>query len=434
MIDYKKILTTAIDDAFGQTIQEVDYWIKFNGYTLTDHFFVINDRGRGIVGRELNLVSLPGVDGAKLKGVRYTERTIEIDTLFIAANDAELRKILEEINYILATDKEEALIFSDEPDRTYNAVFSTAQESEGQNGVYKVTLTFVCPDPEKEGGETIFITGDPNNPYTNHVKNGDFSNGLTNWRTWQTGSAGNTRGLTDITDFDGDDHKFTKGFYYSAVASEQYGYAQDSVSLTAGETYTLSAWFKVTSGAGRVSVQTGNATDGWTYTNYDVAPILGKWTKLSHTFTPKSNSTSVYLGQTADGNNNYNSAQITGVQVMRGSSSSHKWIPYLSETVKNEGMRPVSPTVTCVFESDATSYEVQLLKEDGTIDKRIKVNFNFIKGDTLVIDFEKRKVIINGKVNMNALLMLSRWFDIPVGDCTIKTTHKSSISFRKAYM
>lgn len=120
-------------------------------------------QGRGIVGRELNLVSLPGVDGAKLKGVRYTERTIEIDTLFIAANDAELRKILEEINYILATDKEEALIFSDEPDRTYYAVFSTAQESEGQNGVYKVTLTFVCPNPEKEAAETV-VTTETNSP------------------------------------------------------------------------------------------------------------------------------------------------------------------------------------------------------------------------------------------------------------------------------
>ncbi|XBO86398.1 distal tail protein Dit [Bacillus licheniformis] len=124
---------------------------------------------------------MPGVDGAKLKGVRYTERTIEIDTLFIAADDAELRKILEEINYILATDKEEALIFSDEPDRTYYAVFSTAQESEGQNGVYKVTLAFVCPDPEKEGGETVFITGDPDNPYTNQIKNGDFREGKDYW-------------------------------------------------------------------------------------------------------------------------------------------------------------------------------------------------------------------------------------------------------------
>lgn len=267
MIDYKKILTTAIDDAFGQTIQEVDYWIKFNGYTLTDHFFVINDRGRGIVGRELNLVSLPGVDGAKLKGVRYTERTIEIDTLFIAANDAELRKILEEINYILATDKEEALIFSDEPDRTYYAVFSTAQESEGQNGVYKVTLTFVYPNPEKEAAETV-VTTETNSP----------------------------------------------------------------------------------------------------------------------------------------------------------------------TVVKNDGKRAVTPTITCVFESDASTYEIQLLKEDETIEKRIKVNFNFIKGDTLVIDFEKRKVIINGKVNMNALLMLSRWFNIPVGEITVNTTHKSSISFNKAYM
>ncbi|MDA1478357.1 distal tail protein Dit [Bacillus changyiensis] len=267
MIDYKKILTTATKDTFGQTLQPVEFTITFNSIILTDYFFVIDVRGRGILGREINLVSLSGIDGAKLKNVRYPERVIEIDTLFMAGSAEELRKILEEINYILATEKEKPLVFSDELDRTYYAIFSTAQENEEKNGMYKVTLTFVCPDPEKEGGETI-VTTETNSP----------------------------------------------------------------------------------------------------------------------------------------------------------------------TVIKNDGKRVATPTVTCVFESEASTYEIQLLKEDGTINKRIKVKFNFVQGDTLVIDFDKRKVIISDKVNMNALLMLSRWFDIPVGECTVNTTHKSNIAFRKAYI
>lgn len=267
MIDYKKILTTATEDTFGQTIQQVNFSVMFNGFTLTDDFFVIDVKGRGIFGREINLVSLPGVDGAKYKGSRYPERYIDIDVLFMAGSDQELRKILEEINFKLSTDKPEPLVFSDELDRTYYAVFSGVQPGEEKNGMYKATITFVCPDPEKNGAEAVFTTE------------------------------------TDV-------------------------------------------------------------------------PTV----------------------------------------------------------ITNAGKRPSTPTVTCIFESAQSEYEVQLLKEDGAITKRVKLAYNFIEGDTLVIDFDKRKAMINEKVNMNAILMLSRWFDIPVGDCTIKTTHKSTIKFRKKYI
>ncbi|MEC1470449.1 phage tail family protein [Bacillus haynesii] len=437
MIDYKKILTTAIDDAFGQTIQEVDYWIKFNGYTLTDHFFVINDRGRGIVGRELNLVSLPGVDGAKLKGVRYTERTIEIDTLFIAADDAELRKILEEINYILATDKEEALIFSDEPDRTYYAVFSTAQESEGQNGVYKVTLAFVCPDPEKEGGETVFITGDPDNPYTNQIKNGDFREGKDYWYS--------SNNIGEVVPVSSDQIEFKHAFEIKQPNVYLIYYLDDPMWWVGKKGYA-SCWANVqnsafdSGGNGAVLYFRARRKSDQSYIYFQSPQRLkgdtNGWIQISFPFdfsTINEEIDQIYFASSTAGGFTAIEAQFTGFMVTLTDHLT-PWKPYGVEVIANDGMRPASPTVTCVFESDATSYEVQLLKKDGAIDKRIKVNFNFIQGDTLVIDFEKRKVIINGKVNMNALLMLSRWFNIPVGEITVNTTHKSSISFNKAYM
>ncbi|MCY8035645.1 distal tail protein Dit [Bacillus sonorensis] len=437
MIDYKKILTTAIDDAFGQTIQEVDYWIKFNGITLTDYFFVIDDRGRGIVGRELNLVSLPGVDGAKLKGVRYTERTIEIDTLFMAANDAELRKILEEINYILATDKEQALIFSDEPDRTYYAAFSTAQEGESKNGVYKVTLTFVCPNPEKEGEETIFTLGD-HEAGSNLVKNGDFSQGKDYWY-----SSGNTG---DVVPISSGVFEFKQAFeikqpdIYLIYYFDNPNWWRDKKGYASCWAKVKNSTFDDTKGKGAALYFRARKVSDQSYIYFQNSVRLtgdtDGWIQLSFPFdfsTITEEIDQLYFAISTAGGYTAVEAQFTGFMVTLTDHLT-PWEPYGQQIIVNDGLRPVSPTVTCIFDADDTSYEVQLLKEDGTINERVKLVYNFIKGDTLVIDFDKEKATINGEVNMNAVQMLSEFFDIPVGECTLKTTHKSSIRFRKAYM
>lgn len=155
------------------------------------------------------------------------------------------------------------------------------------------------------------------NENRNLVKNGDFLNGLEDWRDWQAGSEGNTRGLVDITDFDGDpNEQYTKGFQYSATASEQYGYAQDAIPVTEGQVYTLSYWVKVLEGTGVVQVQEGNGAVGWTYTQYPAADMVGIWTKVTHTFTAKSSQTNVYVGQGRDTNGGFNSAVITGVKLI----------------------------------------------------------------------------------------------------------------------
>ncbi|MED4411010.1 distal tail protein Dit [Bacillus licheniformis] len=381
---------------------------------------------------ERELIEIPGRSGAFFRNTKVKPRVIPVG--IIIKGVADLQKAKEEVAEWLITDKPAPLILPDEPDRTYYAMI----DGEGQlSEVFKFgkgTVNFVCPAPYKYGAEQSFDISSRADG-VNLVRNGDFSDGLTNWRTWQTGSAGNTRGLTDITDFDGDDHKFTKGFYYSAVASEQYGYAQDTVSLKAGETYTLTAWFKVTSGAGQVRLQTGNAVDGWTYTNYDVAPILGKWTKLSHTFTAKSDSTSIYLGQTADGNGNYNSAEVTGVQVARGSSASYKWNPYLTQTVTSAGTASTYPIIECTFTQAADKYEVQLLNDDLSVNAFVLLNFDFIAGDKLVLDFANRAATLNGEDKKTAYHITSDFFKIPPKkDTPISATQPSTLKFTDKYL
>lgn len=146
---------------------------------------------------------------------------------------------------------------------------------------------------------------------TNLVKNSDFSFDLRHWRDWRF-TAGK-RGIKDITDLAG----FTKGFYYSTTEAGQFGYSQDNINVIEGETYVLTAWFKVTGGTGKVVLQEGTAAIGWTTTDYNVENIIGKWVRLKHVFTAKSNMTNVYAGQSSNGAG-INSAEITGVQLERG--------------------------------------------------------------------------------------------------------------------
>ncbi|MCM3425564.1 phage tail family protein [Bacillus paralicheniformis] len=436
MIDYKKILTTATEDTFGQTIQQVNFSVMFNGFTLTDDFFVIDVKGRGIFGGEINLVSLPGVDGAKYKGSRYPERYIDIDVLFMAGSDNELRKILEEINFKLSTDKPEPLIFSDESDRTYYAVFSGVQPGEEKNGMYKATITFVCPDPEKEGDETIFITGDPNNPYTNHIKNGDFREGKDYWYS--------SNNIGEVVPVSSDQIEFKHAFEINQPNIYLIYYLDDP-NWWRGKKGYASCWVNIKnsvfdSGNGAVLYFRATKSSDGSYIYFqDDARLTGDtngWIQLSFPFdfsTITEDIDRLYFAISTSGGFTAVEAQFTGFMVTLTDHLT-PWKSYGVDVVVNEGFRPTSPTVTCIFESAQSEYEVQLLKEDGTINKRVKLAYNFIEGDSLVIDFDKRKAMINEKVNMNAILMLSRWFDIPVGDCTIKTTHKSTIKFRKKYI
>nr|WP_277997253.1 carbohydrate binding domain-containing protein [Bacillus cereus] len=127
------------------------------------------------------------------------------------------------------------------------------------------------------------------------------------WRDW--GISAGTRTVGVSVDLAG----FGTGFQFSTTAAGEFGYALDGVSITQGETYTLSAWFKLDT-AGDVKVQEGDSTVKWTYTK-GTAPI-GKWFRIVHTFVAKGSSTSIYAGQ--DGGSGPTAGYVTGIQLERG--------------------------------------------------------------------------------------------------------------------
>lgn len=153
----------------------------------------------------------------------------------------------------------------------------------------------------------------------NYAVNGDFSDGLNNWRNW--GTASGSKRLTTINDLAG----FKTGFYFDSTSTGENGYAQDNIETIEGEEYLLSAWVRVTKGGGKVRIQEGNSTNGWTRSDYDVEPIKGEWTRVTHAFTAKSTFTGIYIGQ-AGGQSEFFSADVTGLQLEKGISLSD-WKP-----------------------------------------------------------------------------------------------------------
>lgn len=127
------------------------------------------------------------------------------------------------------------------------------------------------------------------------------------WRAF--GTSGGTKTAGVAVDLEG----FPTGFQFESVVSGEYGLALDSIKLTKGETYTLSAWVKLTK-AGVAKVQEGNSNVSWTYTKSPQE--VGKWVRVVHTFVAKDTSTSIYVG--ADSSSPATAGFATGVQLERG--------------------------------------------------------------------------------------------------------------------
>ncbi|MGG3662514.1 distal tail protein Dit [Bacillus gobiensis] len=123
--------------------------VWFNNIEITQYFYVKTDSGRGIYGRDLDIMTVPGRPGGYLKGKKLPPRPVSIDAFFSFEHAEELRKKLEELTEILHTEEPAPLIFEDEQDRIYYAVFQDVTENGEREGIYQAELHFICPDPYK---------------------------------------------------------------------------------------------------------------------------------------------------------------------------------------------------------------------------------------------------------------------------------------------
>lgn len=101
--------------------------------------------------------------------------------------------------------------------------------------------------------------------------------------------------------------------------------------------------------------------------------------------------------------------------------------------IMNEGSAETNAIITATFTSAASEYKIT--HSNG---KFVRVIWNFVAGDKLVIDLNKRKVLINNNVNMTAYYWKNHPFMLLPGENTLSVTPAAvattQITFRPRWL
>ena len=149
--------------------------VQFGGVSLNQEmnnedgtFFVANTTGRDVLDFRHETSTIKGRDGQYLYGATYKEREIEIQVKLTGYNDIGMRKQYERLNRLLFSRQAKKLVFGDDAERYYKAIFSKVKKPELEDANDTVIkLHFICYDP--------FKYTEPKTVTTNKVTyNGDF--------------------------------------------------------------------------------------------------------------------------------------------------------------------------------------------------------------------------------------------------------------------
>lgn len=131
--------------------------VQFGGVSLNQEmnnedgtFFVANTTGRDVLDFHHETANIKGRDGQYLYGATYKEREIEIQVRLTGYTDLGMRKQYERLNRLLFSRKPQKLVFGDDAERYYNAVFYKVKKPELEDANDTVIkLHFMCYDPFK---------------------------------------------------------------------------------------------------------------------------------------------------------------------------------------------------------------------------------------------------------------------------------------------
>ncbi|WP_433959250.1 distal tail protein Dit [Cytobacillus horneckiae] len=91
--------------------------------------------------------------------------------------------------------------------------------------------------------------------------------------------------------------------------------------------------------------------------------------------------------------------------------------------IQNEGTNDASPVFKVVFKAAVDEFIVSHQETGGSV----RVIWNFVAGDKLIIDLEKRKIIINGNVRMDAYDWRNQPFKLKAGANNVQINHESEV-------
>lgn len=124
--------------------------MEFNGVNL-DHRFrghleTLNVTGRGLLAPEVRFTERIGNAGAWLDSAELPYRIISAEMRLEHDN---LRALFNELNAVLYTKTPQKLVFSDEGEFYFNALFESVEEGKEDNKMQTLVLNFICLDPYK---------------------------------------------------------------------------------------------------------------------------------------------------------------------------------------------------------------------------------------------------------------------------------------------
>lgn len=89
------------------------------------------------------------------------------------------------------------------------------------------------------------------------------------------------------------------------------------------------------------------------------------------------------------------------------------------------------------FTSAQSSYELQFNLQDKTDLRdicKLKLNYDFIRGDILEIDYRKRRITVNGIDRSNIIVILqSNYMELPIGEVEFEANHETKLFYFERY-
>jgi hypothetical protein len=232
----------------------------------------------------------------------------------------------------------------------------------------------------KENVDNVKVGGN------NAIRDGNFaSGGMSFWRA--SGNVANTYQVRNENSFPLSNKH---GYVLTDGIDSEGLFAQDFIPVVIGETYTVSAWFYITTGV--ASIQVGNGVMGYQVQHLTT---LKKWTRISLTFTATTSTVNVYFG--AKGNMNTGvvaSMVFTCLQMEQGTIPTD-YTPSIADTQSKNavglGVKINQSTFTAASDGEMYLHGFNMFGYGEDIDGYLIVN-----GEKIVVPKQQGNVSITG--------------------------------------
>lgn len=85
-------------------------------------------------------------------------------------------------------------------------------------------------------------------------------------------------------------------------------------------------------------------------------------------------------------------------------------------------------TSKTIFQKSANRFYIK-----GSYGRNVTLNYDFIEGDVLEIDYDTRGVFLNGNDLAVSVSLQTDWFELPVGNVNLHASHETEMTYSERY-